>query len=107
MNVMLRLGQYAAVAIKPTISERDCFTRGATRANEIAYLRLSFAGPNRAFQIFAPEHSGTAVRENLGVVGRLLLRPELVRRAAVLLQAANDKLPGAATHGNRRRPRKS
>ena len=95
MGMLLALGLDVAVSIPLSIDQRDRLATGASGTDQVAELWLRGACLNGPRQILAPERFHAARRDQGDEIGNILLRPKLIRRAAVCLQSAYHELPRA------------
>jgi hypothetical protein len=107
MRMMLALCHNVPIGVAPPINEGDSFAAYASCTDEVAGLGLRSTRANGTLQIFAPKDSYSGLRDHLCVVREVLIGPELIRGATMLLQPANDELMGLSREGALRVPSRS
>ena len=95
MRVLLLLAHDAPLGVPLSRSDRHRAARHPAGADEIPNLGLRFPGDECALEILTPEGPLALARRQLQVIREVLSSAELVVRAPVFGQAANDELTAA------------
>ncbi len=96
VRVMRLLGHDASIGHAAAGRDGHGLAAGAARADEIADFGSGFTGIKRPLQVLAPQRLRSAAREELDVIGGILVGAKLIVGAAVLGEAAHEERAAAA-----------
>ncbi|HEY2679454.1 MAG TPA: hypothetical protein VGI65_20970 [Steroidobacteraceae bacterium] len=92
MRMAFVLPQDSALGVASSHRDGDSFSTCAAGTDEVPCSRLCLGVVERTLEILAPESLAAAAREELDVVGGLLVGTKLIIGAPVFRQSADEQL---------------